>query len=172
MRLDRRTDAGDVVNRYALSIRQPWAWLIVRPDLTGELRKAAIHEREIKDVENRDWPTRYRGPILIHASKGMTRAEYEDAADFASSLSSWELPRFEDLPRGGIVGRARIVDCVTQIDSRWFVGRFGFVLTDVEPLPFVPCRGALGLFPVPQDVLDRLHDCDGTSTHDYEGAGD
>lgn len=162
------------MNRYALSIRQPWAWLIVRPDLTGEPRKAAIYEREIKDVENRDWPTRFRGPVLIHASKGMTRTEYENAEDplWASRGPTIELPAFEDLQRGGIIGRARIVDCVTHSESPWFVGRFGFVLADVEPLSFVPCRGALGLFPVPQDVLDRLHDRDGTSTHDYEGACD
>jgi hypothetical protein len=44
----------------ALSIRQPWAWLILNAG---------------KDIENRDWLTRFRGPFLIHASKGMTRAE-------------------------------------------------------------------------------------------------
>jgi len=37
-----------------ISIRQPWAALIV----SG-----------IKDVENRTWPTRYRGQLLIHASR-------------------------------------------------------------------------------------------------------
>jgi hypothetical protein len=37
-----------------ISIRQPWASLIV----IGA-----------KDVENRTWPTRYRGPVLIHASQ-------------------------------------------------------------------------------------------------------
>ena len=37
----------------ALSVRQPWAWCIV----SG-----------FKSVENRTWTTKYRGPILIHAS--------------------------------------------------------------------------------------------------------
>jgi ASCH domain-containing protein len=37
-----------------ISIRQPWASLIV----SGA-----------KDVENRTWPTRYRGPVLVHASQ-------------------------------------------------------------------------------------------------------
>jgi len=36
-----------------LSIRQPWAYLITRSS---------------KDIENRSWPTKYRGPFLIHAS--------------------------------------------------------------------------------------------------------
>jgi hypothetical protein len=40
----------------ALSIRQPWAWLIV----TG-----------YKDIENRSWRTNYRGPLLIHAGRAI-----------------------------------------------------------------------------------------------------
>ena len=50
----------------ALSIRQPWAWLIVNG---------------YKDIENRNWKTNFRGKILVHAAKGMTKAEYEDADD-------------------------------------------------------------------------------------------
>lgn len=119
----------------ALSIRQPWAWLILHAG---------------KDIENRTWPTRYRGHVLIHAAKGMTRAEYEDAEDplWSRGGPTIELPPFADLQRGGIVGRARIVGCVTASDSSWFCGPFGFVLTAVEPLPFHPCRGALGFFDV------------------------
>lgn len=55
---------------------------------------------------------------------------------------------FDDLQRGGIVGRAEIVDCVESSDSPWFVGPFGFVLRNIEPLPFRPYKGALGFFEV------------------------
>ena len=34
--------------------------------------------------------------------------------------------------------------------SPWFVGPYGFVLTDAKPLPFVPLTGQLGFFAVPQ----------------------
>src|SRR5688572_4676832 len=51
----------------ALSLRQPWAWAVVHGG---------------KRVENRGWTTDYRGPLLIHASTGMTRGEYEDAVAF------------------------------------------------------------------------------------------
>jgi hypothetical protein len=122
----------------ALSIRQPWCWLILHAG---------------KNIENRTWATKYRGPILIHASKGMTRDEYEDAADFACfTCGAQEMAPFETLQRGGIVGRARIVDCVTASDSPWFCGPFGFVLEDIEPLPFRPLRGALGFFDVPVEA--------------------
>lgn len=124
----------------ALSIRQPWAWLILHAD---------------KDIENRSWPTRFRGRILIHAAKGMTRDEYEDAMDDAAWIGGgFPVPSFSYLQRGGIVGSVEIVDCVRTHASPWFCGPFGFVLRNPAPLPFRPLRGALGLFPVPDHVPD------------------
>jgi len=115
-----------------LSIRQPWAWLIVNGH---------------KDIENRDWPTRFRGRILIHAGKTMTRADYDACKLFlAASDINLQLPEYHDLLRGGIVGEAEIVDCVSASDSPWFVGRFGFVMANAKPLPFVGCPGQLGLY--------------------------
>jgi hypothetical protein len=116
----------------ALSIRQPWAWLILHAG---------------KDVENRRWTTSFRGRVLIHASKGMTREEY-DEADSTLGFANYkiDIPDFDALARGGIVGSVEIVDCVERSDSAWFCGPFGFVLRDPKPLPFVPCRGALGFF--------------------------
>src|SRR5437016_10859136 len=38
----------------ALSVRQPWAWLIVNGH---------------KDIENRSWQTKFRGKLLIHAGQ-------------------------------------------------------------------------------------------------------
>ena len=124
----------------ALSIRQPWAWLILNAG---------------KDIENRDWPTRFRGRFLIHASKGMTHDEYDCADDplWHKGGPTIELPSFQELERGGIVGEAELIDCVTQSDSPWFNGSFGFVLANVKPLPFRPFKGALGFFDVPDEVL-------------------
>lgn len=116
----------------ALSIRQPWAWLIIHGG---------------KDIENREWTTGVRGNILVHASKGMTQQEYEDAADFATECGfTKSLPAFEELKRGGIIGIVEIVDCVTQSKSPWFVGRYGFVLKRPYPLPFKEMKGQLGFF--------------------------
>ncbi|AMR77626.1 ASCH domain-containing protein [Cupriavidus nantongensis] len=142
----------------ALSIRQPWAWLIVQG---------------FKDIENRTWSTKHRGPTLIHASKGITRQEYEDVADFVRNLNRADfltgneaapivLPALEELQRGGIVGVATITDCVPSWAARvsqWHMeGQFGFQITDAKALPFVPCKGALGFFDVPADVLAALRE--------------
>lgn len=125
----------------ALSIRQPWAWLILNRG---------------KDIENRMWHTNFRGRFLIHASKGMTREEYEDGLDMAHIVapSAGELPPFEVLERGGIVGSVELVDCVTASKSLWFFGRYGFVLRDARPLPFRPYKGQLGFFDVQGDIVD------------------
>lgn len=122
----------------ALSIRQPWAWLILHG---------------WKDIENRDWTTRFRGRVLVHAAKGMTLPEYFNCRDLAAELGVPVFPEPEQLPRGGIVGSVEITACVTDSASPWFVGRYGFMLRDPLPLPFVPWRGQLGFFEVPDDAL-------------------
>lgn len=120
----------------ALSIRQPWAWLIVHG---------------YKDVENRDWRIHQRGRILVHASKGCTRREYEAAVAFAQPLLPAEvaIPKLEDLPRGGICGSVEIANCVSSSDSPWFVGDHAAVLRNPKPMEFRPMAGQLGLFDVP-----------------------
>lgn len=126
----------------ALSIRQPWAWLITMG---------------YKPVENPTWETLYRGPVAIHASQGMTRDEYDECAAFLRSHPAMRhiehaLPKPEDLQRGGIVGKANLVGCTRVHESPFFVGPFGHMLQDAEPVPFQPCKGALGYFNLPQGV--------------------
>ena len=119
-----------------ISVRQPWAWLIFNG----------------KDIENRDWYTKVRGQVFIHASKGMTNQEYLWALEFAGQIIPRHIlsvfPGKDELARGGIIGSVEIVDCVTRSDSRWFRGRYGFVLRDQQPLPFYPYRGHLGFFKI------------------------
>jgi len=139
---------AEYVAMKALSIRQPWAWLIIRPDLThaGE-RARELAEGRIKTIENRTWRTRERGTVLVHASQGMTSAEYFGTTEFCYRLGV-ELPPFNDLQRGGIVGQVDIVDCVEHSDSPWYMGAVGFVLANAKPLPFRALKGALGFFEV------------------------
>lgn len=118
--------------KNAISIRQPWAWLILHAG---------------KDIENRIWPTTYRGRVLLHAAKGMTLSDYDDAAETLEIIrQDIRLPMKHELERGGIVGEMEIIDCVTDSDSPWFFGPYGFVLRNVKPMPFKSCRGMLGFF--------------------------
>lgn len=119
----------------ALSIRQPWAWLIVHGG---------------KDIENRKWRTKVRGRIYIHAAKGMTRKEYDMALIYFSSLgpSAIVIPPFRELERGGFVGSVEIVDCLSFHTSPWFFGRWGYVLRNPRPMKFIPALGQQRFFEV------------------------
>lgn len=112
----------------ALSIRQPWAAAIINMG---------------KDIENRNWPTRFRGQFLIHAAKAWGQNERDDV-ETVEDISGQSL---EGRPLlGGIIGMAEIVDCVSQSNSPWFFGRYGFVIRNPRSLPFRSCRGQLGFF--------------------------
>jgi hypothetical protein len=117
----------------ALSIRQPWAWLIANG---------------YKDIENRNWRTKYRGPVLIHAS-----AAKPSLPDFSAALGIMgglgllaEMPSRDSFARGGIVGITTITDCVDTSPSPWFFGPQGFILAEGRPLPFLPMKGKLSFF--------------------------
>lgn len=79
-----------------LTIRQPWAWLIV-----------AGH----KDVENRSWSRPYRGPLLIHAGLSLD----EDGFDMAERMGI-AVP--EALHRGAIVGIVDLFDVSDRHKTR------------------------------------------------------
>jgi len=96
-----------------------------------------------KDIENRDWATSYRGPLLIHAGKAIDHA----AMARIRERHGIELP--SHFQTGGIIGIVTLADIVSQSASPWFEGRFGWVLKDARPVAFVPLRGQLGLFTMP-----------------------
>jgi len=123
----------------AISIKQPWAWLI-----------CAGH----KDIENRTWPTRQRGVVLIHSPK---TADMEAREVLREMIDLGLIPkiRFPLLYNfSGIVGAAEIVDCVAEHHSPWFFGPFGFVLKNQTLFTeTIDCSGALGFWtPSPQVV--------------------
>ena len=122
----------------ALSIRQPWAWLIIHGG---------------KDIENRSWHTKFRGRFLVHASKGMTKAEYFEAEQFCINFGLDVPPEFAELQHGGIIGLVDLIDSADHSNSPWYMGQKGFVLRDPKPLPFTPLKGRLGFFEVPDELV-------------------
>ena len=122
----------------AISIRQPFAW-------------AVIHAG--KDAENRGphAPRQFKAAVghrvYIHASKGMTRVEYERAVDFMASIGV-RCPAPDEFQFGGVIGSVLVVDVVERHRSRWFHGPFALALADPRPEPFMPVRGQVGLFRV------------------------
>lgn len=117
----------------AVSVRQPWAHAIIHMG---------------KSIENRTWTPKYRGPLLIHVGKAMTKLDYEDFVDFVRRYPLGKVPLREALPRGGIIGRVDFVDTVSTSRSPWFNGPVGWKFRNSQALPFLPWKGQLTLFRV------------------------
>ena len=123
----------------AITICQPYAELIVRGD---------------KPIENRSWPTNYRGNIAIHAGK--SRAWMDDGDD----------ERYSDPPLafGAIVGVAEIVACLNRDAKEWperwrhlqehehANGPWCWVFENIRRVRPIPYRGAQGLWIYPHEI--------------------
>jgi hypothetical protein len=86
----------------------------------------------------------------------MTRDEYDACITFVAGFAPhlWpQIPCPDELERGGIVGETVILDCVALHESEWFCGPYGFVLAESSPLTFRACKGSLGFFSVPLNIL-------------------
>ncbi len=136
----------------ALTIIQPWATLI-----------ASGHKMN----ETRSWKTNYRGEVLIHAGKNpkdYTSGCYIDDPDGRHFQEAGITPNnFEDLPRGSIIGKATLVNCI-HINKEfrdhlkrsnpaeyafgdYRIGRYAWVFEN--PVLFekpIPARGRQGLW--------------------------
>lgn len=119
----------------AISIHQPWAWAIFHAG---------------KNVENRSRGTLHRGPLAIHASKGLDPAEYQAAAREIWRITGTYAPPPEELLRGVVLGTVDIVDCVRDSQSPWAMrGCAHWLLENARPLASpLPQRGQQGMFNV------------------------
>ena len=152
----------DVYPTHALSLKNPWAWLVVHPSL-------ADPGMPIKNIENRDWKTSRRGRVFIHASQSKDDLVDTVMLGIMGNLDDAEHDRFlhgcvlrEDplywptgtlIPPsfGAIVGEVEIYAVVEDSESVWFEksSRYGFCLRNpiVYPVSY-PCRGMPGFFKV------------------------
>jgi len=128
------------VYQPVLSVKQPWAWLLVN----GK-----------KDCENRSRSTSIRGRVWIHASKTWDEegwqwilAHDEIGASLLTVAERVRVSLEATRQLGGIVGSVEIVDSVETCYSPWFGGPWGWLCENAAPCEFVPCRGQLGFFKV------------------------
>lgn len=124
----------------AISLKQPWATLLVHG---------------LKTIEVRRWRTLYRGDLLIHAAR---------VPDDRPGVWDKVPEKLREAARqeGGVIGVAKLVECkeyrraeefVADVDKHmndpsWFeeTGLFGFRFEEVRQVPFVRVPGNLRLF--------------------------
>jgi uncharacterized protein (UPF0264 family) len=131
-----------MVQQYALSVKQPWAALLVHG---------------LKTIEVRSWRTARRGRVLIHAAR--IPAERPEA---------WSRvpPALQEAARqvGGILGAAELIECRAYRsleafcadrarhlnEPSWFRPPllYGFTFANPRVLPFVACSGQTRFFPL------------------------
>lgn len=129
-----------------LSIQQPWVWAI-------------FDEKCRKNVENRSWATKYRGPLLIHAGKGKGSYSVWEPGEWEEFYAAEPLPAWADLTKGAVVGTVNLVACVDRRElgkeghpkpNKWCADD-GFCWFLSDPVLFdtpIVTTGKLGLFDV------------------------
>ena len=132
----------------ALSLLQPWATLVAT---------------EEKRIETRSWATEYRGPIVIHASKGFKRSQMElcwQEPFRTALLKHGILMSLYNMPLGAVIATCNIADCVKitdeygptlsmneQIFGDYTPGRYAWPLSDIKKLDSpIKAKGSLGLW--------------------------
>ena len=124
-----------------ISIKEPFASLI----MLG-----------IKNIETRSWKTNYRGEIYIHASLTNSKIDEERKEKLLKLL-----PDNFEFNKGYIICKANLVDCIYMDDKyiekikkdkinylcgRYEVGRYAWILENVEVIDKVPAKGKLGIW--------------------------
>lgn len=118
----------------ALCVKQPWASLIAQG---------------FKPIETRTWPTDYRGPLLIVASKTPDR----EAMEVFQETLSWA--GMKTIPYGQAVCRVDLADCrfMTKEDEiaaccTIYPLAWAWVFKNIVPVEPFPVHGKLKLFEV------------------------
>jgi hypothetical protein len=141
-----------------LTLTQPWATLV------------AV---EVKQVETRNWSTRYRGLLAIHAGQGYGwwsrsyLAGLCQTEPFCQVLDRVGCPSFDRLPRGAVIAVCQLTDgritatTVPPEPERSFgdytPGRWAWRLDGITPLAEpIPAVGAWGLWSPPADLISFL----------------
>ena len=146
--------AGATVTLQALTLKQPWPALM-------------LLDEQPKRIENRDYPPPRKligGYLALHGGRlpsgkaafdeARRDLEWVDEYIFEAEDNAWDDRDILSICVPGIYAVARVLDVVTASDDLWFTGPFGWVLGDFTALePPVPCKGAQGLWYVPQEAL-------------------
>ncbi len=122
----------------ALSLKQPWAELLI----SGK-----------KKIEIRKWNTSFRGKFLVHASKSPDK----------KALEKFNL---KDIKYGAIIGKAELAEIKKYKDDDEFekdnslhlanssFGRYGFIIKNPERIAPISCPGKLNFWDASKIIKD------------------
>ncbi len=124
-----------------LTIKEPFATLI---------------KNKIKYIETRSWKTNYRGELYIQAGVAKVRKDVRERKELS------KLYKEDDLQFGYIICKCNLVDCIYMteefikqekeknidnfIAGHYEVGRYAWVLEDIESITPIKVKGQLGIW--------------------------
>ena len=124
-----------------LTIKEPFATLI---------------KNKVKYIETRSWKTNYRGELYIHAGLAKLSKEVKNRKGLS------ELYNEDELKYGFIICKCNLVDCIYMteefikqekeknlnnfIAGRYEVGRYAWVLDNIELIDPIQAKGQLGIW--------------------------
>ena len=124
-----------------LTIREPFATLI---------------KNQVKYIETRSWKTNYRGELYIQAGIAKITKEVKERKELSKLYNE------DELNYGYIICKCNLVDCVYMteefikqekeknpknfIAGRYKIGRYAWILNDVEVVNPIKVKGQLGIW--------------------------
>jgi hypothetical protein len=124
-----------------LTIREPFATLI---------------KNKVKYIETRTWKTTYRGELYIEASVAKIKPDVKKRPGLSALYNE------DELEYGYIICKCNLVDCVYMTEDfiekekkknkdnflagRYEVGRYAWILANVEPITPIKAKGQLGIW--------------------------
>lgn len=124
-----------------LTIKEPFATLI---------------KNKIKYIETRSWKTNYRGELYIQAGVAKLSKEVKERKELSFLYNE------DDLNYGYIICKCKLIDCIEMteefiekekqknsnnfIAGRYEVGRYAWVLDEIEPIKPIRVKGQLGIW--------------------------
>lgn len=124
-----------------LTIKEPFATLI---------------KNKVKYIETRSWKTNYRGELYIHSGLANLTKEVKNRKGLSELYSE------DELKYGCIICKCNLVDCIYMteefikqekeknlnnfIAGRYEVGRYAWVLDNIEPIEPIQAKGQLGIW--------------------------
>jgi hypothetical protein len=133
----------------AISLWQPWASLMAMG---------------LKKIETRSWPTKYRGPLLIHAAKRKPTIDEIEHIDFWLHYYHKETDFLGGLEFGKILCQVDLIGCVRseiypveglELElGNYGHNRYLWITANLKTLKeSIAYRGRQGLFEIPDELL-------------------
>ena len=142
----------------ALSIKQPWSWLICagyKPIENRNWRIGRKYQHGLYQSQSANFSLSFPARIYVHAGRTLDNDCWEFLEGVAAQVGGdwWPKlcnPEFVDsLPLGVIIGEVDIVAVLDSSPSPWFVGKYGFLLKNPKLYDrAIPYMGQLGFFEV------------------------